>query len=318
MTATTKDVRRDRSFGLTVFGAIQILIGLACAALIPLTLVGVALSPMIETGIVVSSLVLYAVGAAIFIALGIGSIRARRWATALSLSLGWVWLITGVCTVLFLWFAVPSLWHDLGAGAGLDSGTIKVVTLAINFVLVGIYVVLPGAIVLFYRSPHVIATCRVRDPDPGWTGRCPQRLLALAVAYVLFALSIFAMPAYNFVFPFFSLVLSGVVGAFCWALTLVFCLALAWGTCRRELWSWWAAMGGSAAAAVSSVATFASSDPNPVFEAMDLHPDQLMILEQLWPEKSWVHVVLWLLIWGSLVGYLVFVRGLFGEGGSDT
>ena len=69
MTATTKDVHRDRSFGLAVFGGVQILIGLACAALIPLTLVGVALSPMMETGIVVSSLILYAVGAAIFITL---------------------------------------------------------------------------------------------------------------------------------------------------------------------------------------------------------------------------------------------------------
>jgi hypothetical protein len=304
---------RDRSTALAVFGAAHILIGLGCAALIPLTLVGVSISPAMEAGIVVPSLVLYATGAAIFVTLGIGSIRTRRWAQTLSLSLGIVWLITGVCTMALLWVAAPSLWHDIGAGAGLDSGTIRMVTIVINLVLTVLYVLLPGAIVLFYRSPAVVATCHRRDPEPGWAGRCPQKLLSLAVAYALCALSIVAMPSYNFVFPLFGLVLSGTAGACIWALVLVFCLALSWGTCRREFWALWAAIGGCVFAAISSVATFSLVKPAALFEAMDLHPDQLMILEQFWPENPWIHVALWLAIWGSLALYLVTVRGLFGN-----
>ena len=318
MPVPNPDIHRDRSFGLAVFGAVEILIGLACAALIPMTLVGVALSPTMEAGIVIPSLGLYAAGAAIFVTLGVGSIRARRWAQALSLSLGIVWLITGVCTMLLMWVAAPTLWHDLGAGAGLDDGTIRVVAIAVNLVLLVLYVLLPGVIVLFYRSPHVIATCHRRDDDPGWAGRCPQKLLSLAVAYALCALSIIAMPSYNFVFPLFGLILSGAAGALCWALALVFCVALAWGTCRREIWAWWAAIGGCVFAAISSVATFGWSEPAAVFEAMDLHPDQLLVLEQFWPHETWIHIALWLLIWGSLVLYLVTVRKLFGEGGSGT
>lgn len=311
MTGPSTDQHRDRSTGLVVFGVAEILMGVVCAALIPLTLVGAALSPTVETGIVIPSLLLYAAGAAVFVTLGVGSIRARRWAQALSLSLGWIWLITGVATVVVVWIAAPTLWQDLGAGAGLDDGTARIVAVAVNLVLLVVYVLLPGAIVLFYRSPHVIATCRRRDSDPGWAGRCPQQLLSLAVAYALCALSIVAVPSYNFVFPFFGWILSGATGALCWALAMIFCLALAWGTCRREPWAWWAAIVGCVFASISSIATFSLVEPAALFEAMELHPDQLMILEQLWPESPWVHVGLWLAIWGSLAAYLVAVRGLF-------
>jgi len=220
----------------------------------------------------------------------------------------------GVCTVVLVWVAAPTLWHDLGAGAGLDSSTIRILAIVVNVVLFVLYVLLPGAMVHFYRSPEVIATCRRRDPEPGWVGRCPQKLLALTVAYAMCALSIVAMPSYNFLFPLFGLLLNGAAGAFLWVLVLVFCLALAWGTCRREIWAWWAAMSGCVFAAISSIATFALADPTRVFEAMNLHPDQKMILEQLWPETPWIHVVLWLAIWGSLALYLAVIRGLFVSG----
>ena len=318
MIETSTERHRDRSIGLIVFGVAEILIGIACAALIPLTLVGAALSPAVETGIVIPSLLLYAAGAAVFVTLGVGSLRARRWAQALSLSLGWVWLITGVATMVVVWIAAPTLWHDLGAEVGLDVETARIVAVAINLVLLVIYVLLPGAIVLFYRSPHVIATCRRRDSDPGWAGRCPQQLLSLAVVYALCALSIVAVPSYNFVFPLFGLVLSGAAGAICWALTLIFCLALAWGTCRRDPWAWWAAILGCVLAAISSAATFSRTDPSAVFEAMDLHPDQLLVLEPLWPKEPWTHVVLWIAIWGSLGLYLVTVRNLFVPSGSGS
>ena len=318
MIETSTERHRDRSIGLIVFGVAEILIGIACAALIPLTLVGAALSPAVETGIVIPSLLLYVAGAAVFVILGVGSLRARRWAQALSLSLGWVWLITGVATLVVVWIAAPTLWHDLGTEAGLDDGTARIVAVAVNLVLLVTYVLLPGAIVLFYRSPHVIGTCRRRDFDPGWVGRCPQKLLSLAVVYALGALSIVAMPSYNFVFPFFGLVLSGATGAVFWTLTLIFCLALAWGTCRRESWAWWAAILGCVLATISSAATFGRADPSAVFEAMDLHPDQLLVLEPLWPKESWNHVVLWIAIWGSLALYLVAVRGLFSGSGSGS
>jgi hypothetical protein len=302
---------RDRSLGLILFGVVEILIALGCAALIPLTLVAGRLTPGMDTRMVLPSLVLYAAMAAIFLTLGIGSIRTRIWAQALTLSISWVWLITGVATMLLTWIALPGLWLDLAASAGLEGGAAQMVALAVNLLLSSIYILLPGAFVLFYRSPDVIATCRARDPRPGWAGRCPQRLLALAAAYALGGISLIAVPAYNFVFPLFGLLLTGAAGAVCWAVVLVLSGALAFGTCRGEPWAWWTAIVAAIAAAVSSVASFAFKDPETVFEAMALPADQLMIMEPLWPREPWIQIVFWLAVWGSLIAYLFVVRPLF-------
>ena len=315
------DSYRDRSLGLVIFGAVEILIGLLCAALIPLTLLAVAVSPMMDAGVVLPSLALYAAMAAIFFALGVGSIRARRWAQTLTLSLSWVWLITGVSTIVLSWWLLPGMWRELSASSGLDAGDAHFVVLGINLFLSFIYVLVPGAFVLFYRSPNVIATCRSRDPSPGWTGRCPQRLLALAVAYALGGLSIIAVPAYGFVFPFFGSVFSGLAGAAFWAGVLVLTGALAWGTCRRRPWAWWTAMVAGLTAGLSSALTFAVIDPNELFEIKGLLSEQRPLLESLWPASPWIHVTVQFVIWGSFVAYLMVVKTLFdpplGRGETD-
>jgi hypothetical protein len=184
--------------------------------------------------------------------------------------------------------------------------------IGMNLVVGMIYVMLPGAMVLFFRSPHVAATCQKRDTHPSWASQLPQRLLSLVVTFVLCGLSIIAVPSYSFVFPFFGTVLSGWTGAACWFVAFVLCFALAVGTVRREWWAWWTAMGGCLAAAVSSAATFARVEPDAVFEAMRLAPEQLLIVEHLWPHEPWIHVFVWLAIWGSLLAYLVVVKPLFG------
>ncbi len=302
---------RDRGVGLVFFGVVEILIGLVCAALIPLTLIAAAFSPLMETRLVLSSLALYGVVSAIFVTLGIGSIRARCWAQALSLSLSWVWLITGVCSVLFLWWFLPGLWRDLGATSGLDAGDAQIVALGLGLFFGVIYVVLPAVLVLFYRSPNVIASCRHRDPNPGWTDRCPQRLLGLAVAYGLGGLSVLTVGSYGYVFPFFGLLLSGAAGAACWAVVLPLSGALAWGTARGEPWAWWLGMAAAATAGISSAITFVLIDLDELFEIEGLLAEQSRLIEAVWPASPWVHVGLQLVVWGSLLAYLASVRHLF-------
>ena len=106
------DDHRDRSAGLVIFGAAEILIGLACASLIPLTIAAAALSPIIDLRVVLPSLALYGLIAVGLVTLGVGSIRARRWAVALTLSLSWVWLITGVGTVALSSWLLPGVWSS--------------------------------------------------------------------------------------------------------------------------------------------------------------------------------------------------------------
>ena len=305
------DVHRDRSTGLVIFGAAAILIGLACASLIPLTIATARLSPVIDLRVVLPTLALYGLIAAAFVTLGVGSIRARRWAVALTLSLSWVWLITGVGTMVLSWWLLPGIWSSLGAASGLDAGTAQAVAIIITIFMGVIYVVLPGAFVLFYRSPHVIATCRSRDPQPDWTDHCPQRLLALTLAYALGGLSIAAVPAYGYVFPFFGRVLSGSVGAVCWVIVFVLSSALAWGTSRREPWAWWTAVAAACIGGVSSAVTFAVIDPSDLFQIEGLLAEQRALIEGVWPTSPWIHVAAQVLIWGSLIGYLFVAKPLF-------
>jgi hypothetical protein len=311
MSLRTGDDHRDRSLGLALFGSAQILIGLASGALVPLTVVAVVVSPLVDLRATVPTMLLATAMAGVFIVLGIGSIRARQWARSLSLSLAWIWLVTGAATVALLWLALPSLWSDLAAASGLDGGTARIIAVGGQLVLLVFYVLLPLAFVLFYRSPDVIATCRARDPSPGWAALCPQPLLALAVAYGLGALSVVTMPAYGFVFPLFGRLLSGRWGAVAWAAVAGLGLLLARATCRREPWAWWTALLATVLATASTILTFARIEPESVFEAMALPPDQRLMLEQLWPSSPWVHGFVWLAIWGSLLAYLLGVRRLF-------
>ena len=58
----------------------------------------------------------------------------------------------------------------------------KLMIVLIPFLMMGfVFVLLPIAWVLFYRSRHVQATCEARDPVARWTDACPLPVLALRV-----------------------------------------------------------------------------------------------------------------------------------------
>src|SRR5688572_2895992 len=95
---------KDRRTGLIIFGILQLLIGGSCALFIPLMFVGQMMSAKTtgtETSLrmILPSVVTYLILAVTFISIGVGSMKARRWARALSLIMGWSWLVVGVFTV---------------------------------------------------------------------------------------------------------------------------------------------------------------------------------------------------------------------------
>ena len=77
-----------------------------------------------------------------------------------------------------------------------------------------IYVIIPGALVLFYRSPHVKATCEARDPVVRWTDACPLPVLAVSLMLGLGAAWMPVMiVASRSVVPCFGCYLSGAPAA---------------------------------------------------------------------------------------------------------
>jgi MFS family permease len=306
---------KDRSVGLVVFGAVSVLIGLFCALLIPLTFLSVALSESVGGGVDLGSAwgasAIYGVIAVALVWLGIGSMRARRWACELLLSFSWIWLVTGICSLIVGILVVPGMVAQLGAGSALPPET-AVLMMAVTFGVSGvIYVVLPGLFVLFYRSPSVTATCRVRHPDPQWIDHIPRRLLTLIVVWVLLAASVLVMPGYNFLFPFFGLVLTGVAGAFSWTVVLAVCVALAVGTSRRAPWAWWGGVALTVVATLSSILTVLRFDMMEIMALMGLPEDQAAMMKALPMLDGWIPVLGSLVVWGTFLAYLMTLRRYF-------
>jgi hypothetical protein len=305
---------KDRSAGLVMFGIIEILIGLFCALLIPLVLAvslaapsALALEVETDPRKLVPSLAVYSLAAVAFIWLGIGSIRARRWAAAVMLSLSWLWLISGAVAMVSLWLLMPRL-QDLAGMAELPAGAMTVVFATTSLLLGFIYVLLPLAFVLFYRSPHCAATCRARDPGPSWVDGCPSPIVSLVVVYAVGAASLLVMPAYNFLFPLFGVILDGWSGAVAWLLVLALLVYLIVETAGRDSTAWTVSMAASLLAAGSWTVTAAVVPWSAWLDRLTLPGQRPPLADVLGEPSSLVMVLGSLAAWGSWIAYLLYVR----------
>ncbi len=233
----------DRSTRLMLFGIFQILLGCLAGLMGLMVFLVSALGPMagapqgeaINAQSMIPAIALYLVLAVSFVWLGIGSIRARRWAWTLTVVLSWIWLIVGV-----LGFAGAVLLEGRMMSAAMKQQAnvppqmlvmIQIITAA---VMACMYILLPAIILIFYQRESVRATCQRRDPRIPWTDRCPMPVLALSISL---ALSVASMPSavvYGPVIPLFGVFISGPLGA---AVILLVTLAMAyfaWGTYRSD------------------------------------------------------------------------------------
>jgi len=116
--------------------------------------------------------------AALLIVLGVGSLRARRWALALIQIVLWTWLFTGILSVLFLALFIPSI---PGSPVGAPAGMMPCLIL-VALVMGSLLVAVPLVLLLVYRRQDVRRTVEVRDPGPAWTDRLPLSLLGIVLA----------------------------------------------------------------------------------------------------------------------------------------
>jgi hypothetical protein len=158
----------DRSTGLLIFGVFEIIGGVLAALEVPAAWFFL-LSPKfprppgseMSLRSVVLNCASWAVAAGVLITLGLGAMRARRWAWALNLILSWLGLVAGTIIVGSMWIATKP------GGMG-------------RFML-GPALLMPGItglFLLFYRSNDVEQTCKHRDPVERWTDRQPLPVLA--------------------------------------------------------------------------------------------------------------------------------------------
>jgi hypothetical protein len=126
------------------------------------------------------------------------------------------------------------------------------------------------------------------------------------------------MAAYNFLFPFFGLVLTGLGGAILWALVFAVCLALAVGTFRRASWAWWGGVALTLVATLSSMLTILRCDVSQIISLMALPEDQAAMMRAFPMPDRWILVSGTVLVWGTFLAYLMTQRKYFGAEAIET
>ena len=222
---------KDRKTGLAVFGAIQIAMGALCALFVPLMIMGMLVAAVKDKGAdealsmraMIPGLLVYVLLAIWFIWMGIGSILARRWARALCLVASWLWLISGITGMLFMLMFMPDMYEQMSKDGQMPANVVTIVKYVTFGFLTVIYIIIPGAFILFYGSKNTKATCEQRDPQVRWTDKCPLPVLALTLMAGCCAASLPFMGLYGWAVPFFGTIVTGVAGA---GIALVFLVLL--------------------------------------------------------------------------------------------
>jgi hypothetical protein len=312
---------KDRLTGLKVFGVLEILCGALAAMMIPLMLLGQLMASRFTQDVMplrqmINGVFVYGVIAVTLVWVGIGSFQARRWSRALSLIISWSWLITGVLTLGFMiWFLPSILKVPQQQGPAMPEVAQMIVKLVMLVVIGVMFVVVPTIFVCFYQSRHVKATCEVHDPVPRWTDSCPLPLLALCLWLGFGALTLLLMPvSSNGVLPVFGQLVSGPVG---W----VACLALAvllgyagWAMYRLQTAGWWITVATVCLGSVSGFITLSRIDLMEMYRLMGYGERQTEMMKQYTFIRG--HAMAYLSLGGAVVmlAYLLFVRRYFRRG----
>jgi hypothetical protein len=315
---------RDRSTGLQAYGVIQIILGALVSLFIPLVLLAALMSrnltgTAMPIGNYFTSCLTYAAFAVLLITLGVGSLRARRWARALTLILSWFTLVIGFLATVLMTAVLPTAFAAAvrtaaarnPGNANLPTGVTAVV-LTVMIVLFAVFlVVIPLAFVLFYGRADVEQTCRHRDPVDRWTDRCPLPVLAasllFAVAAFYYLLQSFTTP----LVPFFGKYLTGVPGAAaCLVLAAIDALLALWFF-RVQILGWRIGVLWVALRTISTAVTDRRGNLLQAYQGLGWKQAQIDLIARNPMLRG--HVILWWNLVYLLVGlgYLIWIKRYF-------
>ncbi len=326
---TTTPVYPDRSTGLMLFGIVQVLLGCICW-LIGLMMVALPLlgptakapqGPAMNTQMMIPGMVIYLLLAVAFVWLGIGSLRARRWAWTLTIVLSWMWLVMGVVMfVSFVFLAGPMMRASMEQQTKMPPQALMMMQVISGAFTACIYILLPALFLLFYHRASVRATCQRRDPKIPWTDRCPMPVLVLSITMALSVVLMSSVVAYGCVMPLFGVFISGAVGAVVVLLMALVMAYLAWGTYRLQMAAWWGTLLVWIAGTVNMAITSSRAGLMEMYEKMGMPAAQLEMMRKSGVVETMSHWGPWIGILGGIawLGYLLYVRRYFVRSAEGT
>jgi len=314
---------KDRTAGLVVIGILEICLALLCLLMLAfMAMATLSLGSLPEGQAAMSPRTMlggglfYLLGAAYFGTLGVGTLRARRWARTIGLVTSWMWLLSGVFAVLMMVFILPKMVAAMSAAAGPGNEGIGAVTVGcLSFFLILIYLVLPGILVLFYRGPNVRATFAAKDPSLPWTDRVPAPVLALTLLLAFAAMSALLGISYG-VLPVFGAILTGAPAILGFLVLAALCAALAWGVYHRRPAAWWAVVACWVLGCANGAFFLAqgSAGIRRFYEAMKMPAAQLQQIDRMGLYDMYSNpalLALMAVLWLGWLGFLIWTRRFF-------
>jgi hypothetical protein len=258
----------------------------------------------------IPAFLLYVLLAVWNICMGIGSIKARRWARALVLVSSWLWLIGGISVLIFTLLLMSGIYEKMGESGQMPPVVARIMKYVMIAFMTVLYVIIPAVLVLFYGSKNVKATCEFRDSRVRWTDKCPLPVLALSLMFGFWAVSMSFTVFYGSVIPFFGFILTGLSGAGVALLVMLLAGYVAWGTYRLSINAWWCAVLLMIAWALSTAITFSRVSILDFYEKMNFPEQQLDRINQFSISQDYMVLFIGLSIVASL-GYLLYTRRYF-------
>jgi hypothetical protein len=204
----------------------------------------------------------------------------------------------------------PGLLGQTGAAGPSTTGVLVVQLMVVGTVAV-LFVLAPGAMVLFYRRPDVAATCAARDPVTRWTDRCSSQVLSLVVLWALGAVLLVLSPLLGGKVPVFGVYVRGAPATVLFLGGAGLCVLLAWRTARLDLRAWWAAQVVAALASVSAVVTISRQPVSASWTAMGLDSAAVEQAGQLCFGGRAVLIIVTVLTWAFFAVMLLHVLPAF-------
>jgi len=317
---------KDRSTGLVVFGILTLLLGCLAGLFVPLMLFGQMMAaktpnaPPVNHATMLPGIAVYGLLAVALIWLGIGSIKARRWARALLLIFSWSWLIMGIFMTVVMPFFMAKVFANLPPNANtgqpmMPPGAIAAMVIGMTIFFFVFFVLVPAVWTFFYNSRHVKATCAARDPVTRWTDACPLPVLAISLWTWLAVPMMLVMPLTGLaVMPCFGVFVSGLTGS-------LFCLAIAavwgwagWWLYRLDVRGWWLILVAMVLFTVSALLTYAHHDIMELYQLQGLPQAQIDQIQKMGMftgnRMSWFTALFTL----PFLGYLVFIKKYLRKG----
>jgi len=276
---------KDTKGRLVVVGVFEIIGAAFCMLMLATAVVGKLLAPRArEQPSIATFAVLIVALTALLLILGVGSINTRRWARAIGLCVGWIGLVVGIVGVGFIIASIPALRTLLqsqaqATGRPLPVHASNAVVIVIVATVTFFYVVIPGALVLFYRGDNVRRTCEARDTKPRWTDRVPLPILATVLINAGTALALLCtIPTYGRACLVFGALLVGHTAIAVYVLLTALFVYLTAGLYRIDRRAYWIYLASTLILAVNAWMSFRSDGLMRLYRALDLPAVQLNAL----------------------------------------